>query len=897
MARFVYGSKPTGNPSGAGYTNSGVIRGTTRAGRAKAWWLLRLGGRVGDKVQGGPNPNVAFLAYEANKTTWRPEDKLAETAPITITTFGDASWGGATGANVEATVLTPILIPAGMPVTLAAYGEGGDWSAGQDLSGATMHQRTGLTDPPDPFGGPPGTPQGNMALWGIGYDTTAPTIPLETLIPPSGGFTTDTTPTVGVDFRSTEEELEGFTFGELDELTNYQIQLWNGAGTVKVDDSGFVTASPTEQSNRRASWTTSVTLSNGLAIAKARVWNKAGEPSDWHVWSFSVNASSVDVAIAAADIAIASPLRTTSPTPGVTITWHHGSGTAGTQQQFRIRQQDTDTIVRAAGTYVNAIANNATETITGATLFAGLSWTALPRGKVYRYEVQGFDGTTWSGWNPGPWFIVNAAPNVPVALDPPAGKAFTSDSYPILRAVFSDNDDDPSILLPVWFVRSGGSGSGAQVTDTRTYQGNGVWAIPTDSGDFPAVGAYEWRCVATDAAGTAGTYSAWTAITRVTPVNIVWTLPVPPASPTDPTAVIATATPSLGWTVDRTQVSFRARVYQISFVDWFIGVLGEVLGGETFVRPPVLIDSDVVASSVGSWAIPSGKLRNLLDYTIVNQVTTSDGLTSETLSGFRLEYDPRPAVTNFTATAVSAAFDLDSTPSRILLSHDPVPASAGAPGTPWASDAEFGGYEYRRRDLATDEVETLGENRARATTTWWDDTALGGHVYEYSAAYTVRQDLDQVTSDPALDQAAVVIGGVVMDVVAGGEGRVALRYFAKAPQVAPQRDRVVRKSWSAKPRITAGATDYRRWRATARVFQEQGATFTPTDLIAAADDLGRGYRDAAGQLVPKVVCLRDDLGDLGYYSVLSVQWERNTFGNVHEVDFDLIEVAWTPATT
>lgn len=874
MARFTYGSKPANNPVGAGWTNGGVIRGTTRASRPKAWWLVKLGGRVGDQVSGGPNPDVSFHAYAANVSTWVPGAMLAETAAATITTFGNGSFGGATGTNIELAVTTPALVTPGQPVTLAAYGEGGNWSHGQDLSGAIMHQRTSLTDAPDPFSPSSSTPQGVMSLWAIGYDNTAPWIPIETVSPPSGGATTDTTPTIGIDFRDNEEALEGFTYGDLDMIGKYQIQVWDDAGTTLVEDSGQLTASGGQQSARRATWT-AATLTSAWYTARARVWDLAGEPSPWQVWRFQVNASSMDADLAAGDVAIASPLRTTSVTPGVTYTWHHGSATAMTDAEYRIRQQDTDTVVRDPYQFAGALADGASTTFGGVTLFALASWGDLPRGKTYRYEVRGTtDGVTWSGWAPSAWFIVDKAPNTPFDHDPPAGRAFAS--LPVLSITATDDDDDSSDLSVSFKVRPYGSGSGTVVSGTPQYLGNNRWGIQSTTSEFTGLGNYEWAAVATDPAGLTGTQTAWTAVYYTSVPDIDFTLP---AAPED---TITTGTPTLAWTVDRTQISYRLRLYRMSYTSWLAALLVEALGGSPFIRPPVDHDSGTIVSGTGAYAVPSGTLRNTIDYTMVLDVNTSDGLTTEVLTGFTLTYTPPDSVTSVAATPTVADFDVAGMPTQIVITHDAVTTD----------EPEFDSYVYRRTDLGSGETITLGLNTTLDATSWIDETALSGRTYEYSVQQRVWEDLDLLESNPATDEASITVRGVVMTVVAGGEGRVALRYFNRQ-QVTLQRDKIVRKSWAARGRVMTGPADGKRWRLVARIFQEDGASFTPDDILEAIAALGQPSTDPDGALIPKVVCVRDDLANLGFYTVLNTSWDRNSRGTVFEVDIDLQEIAWS----
>jgi hypothetical protein len=409
MAKVTIGSKPTSNPAGYGgfLGDTGYLRGTTFAGRSKPYWIVRLGGRVG-KWTSSP-ATLRFGAYLANVSTWQPAALAVQTGTVSVTVLGNAATGNAGGANYELPVTAPVLIAASQPLTLSALGTGASWWHGQDNSGATMHERSGLSSLPNPFGGSP-RPEGTMSLWAIAFENTNPTIPTGTLEPAPGTTTIDPTPTIAFDFRDAEEVLEGFSLGQGDYLKKYQVQLY--AGATKVYDSGLVTASSAQRTARRVSVTIPSDIDPGLYKPRVQVWDAADAPSGWKEWTFT--------RVGAGSLVLTSPSgRINDQSPDIAWSYSHAEDLAMDRMIARITTP-AGAVVRSDFDFDFTV--DPVDPSTGTMLFADTGWADLPAGNDYLVQARAVDTDA----QPSPWsnalaFHVNAAPMEPTSLLPAAG--------------------------------------------------------------------------------------------------------------------------------------------------------------------------------------------------------------------------------------------------------------------------------------------------------------------------------------------------------------------------------------------------------------------------------------------------------------------------------------------
>lgn len=843
MGKITIGSKPSNNPAGYGgfLGDTGYLRGTTFAGRAKPYWIVRLGGRVGKWTSS--TATVRYGAYLANVSTWQPAALAVQTGTVSVTVLGNSTTGNAGGANYELPVTAPVLIAASQPVTLAVLGTGASWWHGQDNSGATMHERSGLSSLPNPFGGSP-RPEGTMSLWAVAFENTNPTIPTNTLEPTPGTTTIDPTPTIAFDFRDAEEVLEGFALGQGDYLKKYQVQLYSGA--TKVYDSGVVTASSPERTARRVSVTIPDDIDPGLYKARVQVWDAADAPSGWKEWTFT--------RVGAGSLVLTSPSgRTNDTTPDIAWSYSHAEDLAMDRMIVRITTT-AGAVVRSDFDYDFTV--DPTDPSTGTLAYADTGWADLPAGNDYLVQARAVDTDS----QPSPWsnalaFHVNAAPLEPAALQPAAGHVTTTP--PQLSALITDGDDVSSTLAVTFRIRDKSVG-GAGTDYTGLYNAaSGRHYI--ESGTALVAGGYddyEWQVQATDPGGLTSPATAWRTLTYVAPPEITIVAP---------TGTATTSAPAFDWDIDRAQTSFRLRLYD--------DTTGQSLPNA---------DSGWITRSDTEHTLPYLLLRNDTTVRGLLEVMTTGDIPGSIEWTFDVAYTPPDEVTNFTATPVMEDFDYPDSPSAVLLTWDAAETD----------ESDFDAYIIRARTVGADEWEEppLALLTSVATTQFVVDTAPSGVAREYSVVQRVWNQLDLIESLPVTDQATVHLVATVLSVVIGGQGRAVLPRWSSRG-LTPVRDRVVRKNWSRYPRIAAGPGNYREITGTFQLHPPPGSSWSAADLAAAVHDLADVWIDEDGNVRDKVLCYRDPRGRVAYVSMLrdGEQDEPVIWG---EMDIELVEVAY-----
>jgi len=834
MATLIaFGRKPAlRNDAGTGVLLQNAIRGSIYGSTPYHSWVVGFGIRAGKPSSGSANGWVQQALYKATTVLTDlvgATDGTVQVAAVMATT--DRT-GGADYRNLPT---APLMWQANQRYGIAARSDAGTLTFGQDNSGWVMHKRTGAAWP-TPFAAVSNDPEGKMSQWVELIQNTAPKLP-SNVFPTDGGYVTSGSPTIAADFRDDEEVLPGFALGEGDKLGKYHVRILNQAKTSVLKDSGVTVATGTMQTNRRATWAVpSTALAAGTYVAQVTLYDRFDAPSPVREWTFSVNAGgSLDVDIAAANIRNDSPLITLSSTPNLTATWEHDGGLDLVATYAQVRQQSTDTIVRGPA----LIAQTATDgqTFTTTTIFGDEGWASLPRGLWYRFEVQGIDSAIGNTpYTPSRWFRVDAIPNTATDLLPAVGVAVAA--IPVLSGRFTDPDDDSSTILPVFNVRvSGDPGNGAAVPAV-SYLGNGRWGATPTSAAVTGNGTWEWRAASVDPWGSSSFATAWQSFVKVDPPVIAIT------SPATPGEDFPTGTPTLTWTVDRTQSAYRVQLYS----------------GLTTLA----YDSGTVSSGAGSHPIPAATLRNDTNYTLFLSITTSDGLVSQVIRDFSINYVPLPAVTRMTAVMSAGDFEPAGQESEVTIAWDII--------TTEVSDEDWGGSWVRRTDLSTGIVDREWHLLTKQETALIDRTPRSGIAYDYTVTYQYRvNDLEWIESELATDQVQVVlVNGVLSDISPGG-GSVPIRYW-ESRSVDNPLDVEVIPSWGAKPTVWQGLQDYQVIEVGYDLVNDGGGDYlvhSSRELVEALRAIKRVAIDTDGYPVPKSLCWRDPRGRIVYGSITS----------------------------
>ena len=190
----TFGRKPSGNDVGYGESYAGTARASIMGRPSANGWLYLFGGRVGRNT--GVTPNVTFGLYgTANGTT--VTDRLSQSAAFAASVVMTDHWSG---ADYTSKPSVPYKVYSAYTYALAYITLGASLAHGQDNSGHTMHQNDGEAGLPSPFGSTNTRPEGKMALWAEIQNNRPPLLP-GNVSPPPDSLVTDSTPTIGADFR------------------------------------------------------------------------------------------------------------------------------------------------------------------------------------------------------------------------------------------------------------------------------------------------------------------------------------------------------------------------------------------------------------------------------------------------------------------------------------------------------------------------------------------------------------------------------------------------------------------------------------------------------------------------------------------------------------------------
>ncbi len=804
----VFGRKTT-TDVGIGNLVIGNQRGTIFGSKTYNSWIIKFGGRFGKKQSGDASGWVEFAIYKASGTT---VTNFVGKSNGTVQVTG-VMQSGSGGSQYTKPPLVPIQRWANQVYSLHIRGDAGNFNHGQDHSGARMHRNVGFAYP-DPYNADSNDPEGNISTWADEITNTKPKTPTN-VTPGEDAFVVSTLPEMGCDFRDDEEVLTGFTLGQADKVKKYQFKILNEAGTTVLKDSTILTATGAQQTARRVTWTpTGGVLAAGRYQAQAVVYDMFDEPSPTKTWYFTIN-SGGNITVHYPDVTRVSndPLVTVYTNPNVRITWAHDQGFSTASFEQQIRQESTGLIVRSGAVTTQVIAN-------GAVVDKGYpgSFTALTPGYRYRHEVRATDSSgATTGYFIAPWIHVNAPPGVPSSRNPTAGKTITA--APALSATFADLDDAADTLLPEISIWKEGLSAVTISSASFTYQGNGIWA--TSSGNIvTSNGLWNWQIRAADKWGTYGPWSSTQTFNLASaPVR---TLLVPADGST-----ITSPTPTLSATIDRVISSWSITLTAAGVAQYTTGV---------------------VVNGTISHTVAAGSLRNKKWYTMKMIVNTSDGLTTEYLSTFYLEYIPEPILAGYSAVPSPGNFEPTADQfSEVTMRWDAVVMDASL----------FGGYVMRRTDTVTGVSEVLAVLPTTAMSAYIDRTPRSHTNYRYTATYLKRFNVVEWNeSAPAENDVSVYLKNAVLSDLAVGGISVPITTWSDRG-VRHQRSVQVVETYDEKPITFQGVLNYQVLSVSYDILSSPDASYTSEEVIDAFREIIKNTTDVDGDPVPRILCWRD----------------------------------------
>lgn len=835
-----YGRRKTSDTDAGstGGTSSSNQRGQIYDAMPEHGWAYAVG-TLGGKGSGQPNVTWRGAIWDVSGSTLTARD--AYTNSVTVSNV--MTYGG-DGAIVEGNLTAPIPLWSGVK-----YGIG--WSA---VSGIFYHgmsqaansptgtydyyfhyKNNGSSTPTDPFSASSSSYEGAMDNY-VAYDpNVAPTTTLGTMSP--SGFITTTTPNFLGDFDDANENRG-------DKLNQFQIQVYRVSDNFKMWDSTQSATSGEQTAKQFTAGYGGTALVAGVQYQwRYRVSDQFGVWSSYSGYTtFTVNAGG---SISTAAGTPSGKQETQSPTP-FTGVWSHASALSTNAIEVRIKQGAT--VIRTSPTIAKTVANGATASITWAeTTFAALNW-----GQSLTYEMRGRDtGSLWSAWSAGRAFTTNASPTTPAVTFPANGQVLTA--RPFVTVTSTDSDDTTATGFAVSLRIKNAAGT---LLFTRAMARNattGVWEYQTTATDLASFAQYRLDAVATD--GTITTpYSSEMLFTYSS--GPVITVTAPTAS-----QVLTTNTPTISFSQDQTQASYRVRIYE-----WVSGALSALAYDSGTI---VLVAN---AGVTVNHAVPSGYLHNATDYRVI--VTSTNNLAVSADHGgvtFTVSFPAPAAPTGFAVSPIRVGNDV--TPSAILLTWDEPPYST----------TDFRSAVVTRRPAGS--VITEATILARLTSTSQHNVTdyypVSGVTYTYAVYFEVIQGTDETESTPAENDALGELEHVVINSVIDGTVRAGLRY-GNPYDTTYNDDTVEVEPWGQSlPHVFVGDYDARQVKGTWQLQNDRYST--------GRDDLAglKALRALRG-----VVCWRDPYGDriFGYLTLTERKGQRGSVAEVtttvREADFD-----------
>lgn len=590
-------------------------------------------------------------------------------------------------------------------------------------------------------------------LWTRNTEPNAPT-----QVQPSGTIAT-TAPT----FTGVFSDADASPFG--DRMRAYRFEV-RESGTTRLLWNNQFQAKPTEQTASAYA-----RVYAGQALVAGRTYEQRVAVQDW-CFDWSPWSAWIAFTITTSGIVTlnASPTGKISSGVGVTYQgrWFHPSALATNAVQVRILQSGK--VVKAGAVVAKTVASSASP----GTLFTIASAEAaigdLTPGNEYQYQIRGrATNGIFSTYSDARDFSVNAVPDVPSAMQPPA--ASTATERPLLEFVSDDEDDD--ILTLAAELRIKDTNSVLLATVTPTYNPTTErFQFQTTSTQLPTTGTYRWDARVGDAIG----FSAWSReISFVYASGPVVTITTPTAG-----QVLATSQPTITWTASN-QASLQVQIWK----------------QET---KALVYDSLTVTSTVGSHRVPSGYLFSGEVYDVAVTVTTTGALTGTSLRrDFSVLYDgPAPA----SGVRVSEDYArLDDEPTALLVTWDETDYSPNV----------FNSYVLRRAEVGYPDTSVILRRITNPGQHRWKDLVPASETnYVYSVRQTIKNaDGDIAVSEDALGYGSVRLPHVVISSAVNGETKRASLRWDTSRKSAFQDDQTSYLTWGSKaPFLIDGLVDY-----------------------------------------------------------------------------------------
>lgn len=737
---------------GRHFTSSEADYGTISANASRASvfdpitdniWIVDAGGVFGRSGASTPSVRLAIYDTDASKN---PRDRLGYFGPLSPSTAMAGPGGGAhynSGVSGSDNGPTNDAIMGYSGTRLAIDLVSSNFGLGHSMREAAaisadneqFYNRTAPGNPqPSSFGAYSASVEGHMTVYAHGYVNEAPLAATTGLYPT--GTITETAPTFAANF----DDLNG-AYGAThagsdvgDRVSAYRIQVRAfGTTTPLLLDQAYTATSGEKSSDVISRSYGGSALTRGVTYEwRIKMADEFGTYGPYSAWTSFTPASLGFITLD--DVPTG---KQESNTPDFKGRWNHQSAT--TMKTVMVRIKSSTGVLLQTGADYN-IADVASSALPG-TLFtipwASSGLSALSWGTSYRYEMRGFDGTSWSDWSTYRTFSTNKAPTVPVLSSPASGAIVTA--YPLLAFTMSDTDDTTATGLTAVLRITRPDTSTVDVTPTYN-AATGKWEYQTGAVQIPAFGIYSWKATGYDgtlysgeaaALGSASFSSSRTFDYENGPVVTV-------TSPAD-LATVATANLQVAWTAAG-QVKYQVVLYED--------------GTSTKVY-----DSGLITSGNQSHEIPSGYLRNGVSYDLVVSVTNATPLTgSSNIVNLAVAFVAPTSVTNFQVTPIEVGLDPFETANR--LSWDQTIYAA----------PDFAAYlVYRSADGGPDAERILWSRiPTPGVVSIVDYTPASGYVYTYELSVTTVTGLDTLESDTVSGSATVTLSGTVLTLMGNG---------------------------------------------------------------------------------------------------------------------------------
>ncbi len=703
-------------------------------------WVVKWGGVFGR--YGASTPTVRFSAYTTDASK-NPVTRIGYSGTSSPATQMAAAGGGAHyQANIAASDNGPdssaCLIYSGqryaIDILSLNYQLGHSMIASGSITADNeqFYTRTAPgTPPPSSYGAYSASVEGHLTVYMEGYENESPSA-CTSLVP--SGTITDTAPTftaVFNDLNGTYGTTSGNGVDTGDRVYQYTIQVRRVS-----DGTSFWNQTYTATSGERSSDNISRAY-GGTALVRGTAYEWRIRCSDefaaWGAWTSWTSFTPASLGYVTLDSDPNGTIQ--SNQPDFKGRWNHQSATGMTQAQVRLLSS-TGTVLQTSAAFAKVAASSALPGTLFTCTWANTAFTDLSWGTSYRYQIRGYDGTTWSDWSTYRTFSTNAAPSIPVLSSPATGSIVSA--YPLLTFTMSDTDDTTATGLTGVIRITQPALTTVDVTPTYN-SSSGKWEYQTTITQISATGAYSWKATGYDGTLYSGEASALGSATWSGSNTFTYATgpTVTVSSPAD-LATVATASLTVSWSVSGgTQAKYQVVVYED--------------GSST-----VVYDSGLVTSTAVSHAIPSGYLRNGTSYDIIVAITDTTPLVGySSVVNISVSFTAPTAVANFQAAPV--AIGLDPFDTAIRLTWDQTAYS-----TP-----EFSEYTITRSaDSGPDEAEIiLARITSPATVAFIDYTPASGHDYTYGITVSTVTGVDTLTSDPVYASESIALEGTVLTLV------------------------------------------------------------------------------------------------------------------------------------